>query len=374
MPKKKRTSTWGSKRKRGENSWELRWPNGGHETFHGTAKEADRRLAELRIQYEGATPDITLDQFWSTTFHSYIIDNLAKSTVAGYENYYYRLLQPEFGDSGLRDITSRKIQSWLLTLTVGNAKHARALLRAILSKAFVDELVDDNAAQRRFKMPTEYKREKKNKEAYTRQEFDQILAAVKGEVFEPIALLSGGGGAAREEAMGAKPSEVRFDTVDHDGEEVLIAYVPIVRGVQYIKKQIEVLDHTKNDYRKRDLIILPPYSYRLKEIVDEFLDLGYEWFIDDGYGNPLNPDTVAKSWERWFKTQPFIAKPIGDLRHTYNTHIATYLSPHMAARIMGHSQINTNYSNYYKPTNEHKLDALMGNYGQITNSEYPYGQ
>lgn len=351
-------------------------PNGkpGRETFHGTAKEADRRLAELRIQYEGASPDMTLDQFWESTYHPFAIETLAKSTVAGYENYYERIIGPQFGETELRKITSRKIQSWLLTLTVGNAKHARAVLSAMLSKAFTDELVDDNPAQRRFRMPTEYKRERKNKEAYTREEFDQILAAMKGEPFEAVALLSGGGGAAREEAMGAKPEEVSFKEVDHEGQTALIALVPIVRGVQYIKGKTEVLDYTKNEHRRRDLVILPPYSYRLREIVGEYMAAGYEWFIDDGFGQPMNPDSVAKQFERWFKTQPFIAKPIGDLRHTYNTYVAPIVGPFMAARLMGHSKPNTTYTNYYKPRTEHKIEALMGNYGQMTDSAYPYGQ
>lgn len=265
MPKKEERSTWGSKRKRGQNSWELRYPlpNGkpGRETFHGTAKEADRRLAELRIKYEGMGPDVTLSEFWSTYYYPHIQEHLAESTTPGYERVWRVDIKPTFGDCGIKDITPRKIQAWLDPMTGGKAKHAKAVLSAMLSRAFALELIDDNPAQRRYVMPKGRAPGQRSKEIYTKEELNQIFALAHGELWEGAFILSAFGGASREEAMGVKVDEIEF----HPG----FAVVPIVRGVQRLEGEVKVLDWTKNEHRKRDLIILDPYATRLHQIVSQ---------------------------------------------------------------------------------------------------------
>lgn len=356
MPKKKERSTWGSKRKRGKNSWELRYPlpgnKPGHETFHGTAKEADRRLSELRIQYEGMAPTMTLSEFWDNYYHDHILEHLAESTIPGYENEWFHDVKPAFGHLTLPEITPRRIQAWLDTMTHGKAKHAKGVLSSMLTRAVALELVDENPAALRYVLPTAKAKSQRSKEIYSKVELDGIFLACRGEIWEAAFILSAFGGASREEAMSPKLSEIQFV----DG----VAIVPIVRGIQRLKGEVRILDWTKTKDRKRDLVILPPYSTRLEEIVKEYTRNGYTWLTDDGFGNPRCPNTVAnRLYKNWFGRQQFRYIPFSNLRHAYATYTAQNVHPMMLAKLLGHSQPTTTYNNYYRPTTEDKIAALL---------------
>ena len=65
-------STWGSKRQKSRGVWELRYTVGGRpksSTFRGTAREADRELAALRLRHEGREDTtVTVDAFFWGVF------------------------------------------------------------------------------------------------------------------------------------------------------------------------------------------------------------------------------------------------------------------------------------------------------------------
>lgn len=361
MSKKEERSTWGSKRKRGENSWELRYPlpHGapGRETFHGTAREADRRLAELRIQYEGANSNITLDQFWRTFYLPEILDNLAPSTIDGYKRVYAHDVEPVFGDYILTDITARNIQDWLLSMPKATAKHAKAVLSSILSRAFVLDFVEDNVAQRRYRYPQEAKRER-SAASYTQVEMDEIYHAARGEIWEPAYILAAFGGASREESMSPL-----LDEISWDGD---YAVIPIVRGIQRINGEIIIHDKPKNKYRAREIIIAPPYSRRLREIVNDYRSRGYLWLMDDGFGNVLCPNNVANgSYKRWFIGKPYRYVPFGNLRKSYAAAMnAKGVDGMVISNMLGHNQLSTTYAHYDQLQRDQKiglLGKLMGN-------------
>ena len=368
MPKEER-STWGSKRQRGKNSWQLRWPNDGHETFHGTSKEADRRLAELRILYEGAPPDITLHQFWSAYYAPEAKDHLAESTWTEYERRYERDLREVWGDIPLRKITARPIQQWLSTMTYGSAKKNKALLSAILSRAFALEMVDDNPAQRRgFILPKKDKStpSRRTKRVYTLEELNEIFKACKGEHWEAYFIMAAFGGGQRAEVAGVKPEEVEL--VDD------YAVVPICRGVHRLNGEVVVSDHVKNEYRAANLIVRPPYSSRLDRLALEAMRRGDTWLTDDGFGNPDCPERVVKQYERWFQQQPFRYIPFGNLRNAFSTSLhAMGLEDSTVSKLMRHSTLQTDYANYNRLSANELID-LMDNYGQHGRKSSIYGQ
>lgn len=357
MPKKQSRSTWGAIRKRGENSWELSYTKQGKrtsETIRGSRKDAERKLAELRIKYEGMTSDITLAEFWDSYYYPHIKEHLAASTVPGYKRVWRVDIEPAFGGFNLSEITPRKIQAWLDPMTGGKAKHAKAVLSAMLSRAFALELIDDNPAQRRFVMPKGRAPGQRSKEIYSKEELDQIFALCHGEIWEAAFILSAFGGASREEAMGVMVEEVEF----HPG----VAVVPIVRGVQRLEGEVKVLDWTKNEHRKRDLVILDPYATRLRQLVEEAKDRGDIWMTDNGFGKPMCPNALAnRTYKDWFGRQPIRYIPFSNLRHAYATWTSSKVDPMMLAKLMGHSQPTTTYNNYYRPSTDDKIKALNGN-------------
>lgn len=370
MAGKKRVSTWGSKRKRGENSWELSYPlpNGkrGYQSFRGTAKEADRELANLRVKYEGAQPDITLDQFWNEYYSKEAENRLAKTTWDGYKNVYPREIQPVFGDTPLKDISAREIQTWLSGMTHGKAVTAKRLLSAMLSRAFTLELVDDNVAQRRFILPKEMMEQNTTKETYTIEELDEIFNACRGEQWEAYFIMAAFGGAMRSEAGGVLASEV--DLLDD------YAIVPISRGVHVIKGEVVVQDHTKNEFRKDNLIIRPPYSLRLYKLSIEAMKRGDKWLTDNGAGYPSSPALIVKKYERWFQRQPVRYIPFRNLRNTFSTTLhAMGLEDSTISKLMRHANLTTDY-NHYNRISPKDLTSLIGSYRQFDKNSDAYRQ
>lgn len=354
----KSRSTWGSKRKRGD-AWELRYTVAGKrrtESFHGSASEADARLAELRVQYEQVTELMTLDAFWSTYYLPEARERLAESTVARYTDHYLRDIKPRFGDMAMRDIHPRDIQAWLDGMTSGKARIGKRILSAVLGRAYALEYIDDNPAQRRFVYPTARANGQRSKKIYSLEELIQVYNACTGEIWEAVFILSAFAGASLSEAMSVKLSEIM------EVDDYVVA--PILRSVQHIqhpgeKGVVKALPKPKNEYRERELVVPPPYSHRLMELVDAGVKRGDVWLTDDGFGEPVDPSAITRYYRKWFCTQPMCYVPFGNLRHSYGTLLETAGADGlMASKMMGHAQPTTFYKHYLRPKIEDKIKLL----------------
>lgn len=363
---KKGRSTWGSKRPRGESSWQIRFTDSNtHErvnlSFRGTESEADRKVAKLRIEHEGAQPDITLAEYWDNIYYPEALDRLAESTLPEYERTWRKDIEPEFGDTPITQIKPSDIQAWLKGMTRGKAKHAKSILSAILSSAFAAGLTTDNPAQRRFVMPTAKASRQRSTDVYTEKELQWIFSRCAGEVWEAAFIIAAFGGASREEAMSPKPSEVQIvDTDPTESDPQRLALIPIVRGVQNIKGKVTVLESTKNEYRERVIIIPEPYSTRLGKLADEAAKRGDEWLTDDGFGEPMDPNVMAKRFERWFQSQPMKYIPFSNLRNAYATYMhAKGADGYDLAHLMGHADPSTTYRHYDRPKIEDRIESIL---------------
>ena len=94
-------STWGSileKKKGPDGIYLLRYTVNGKaksETVRGSRSDADRRLAELRIKYEGGIGENpVLCVFWDIVYHPWLKSNLAPKTVdGGIESIHFWILR-----------------------------------------------------------------------------------------------------------------------------------------------------------------------------------------------------------------------------------------------------------------------------------------
>ena len=306
-------SAWGSIRPRGKGVWQIRYTVGGRpasETVRGTKRDAERRRAELWVKYGDKEAPMDLLEFWVGTYEPWMRETLAPKTCENYLSIWKAHILPEFGHVTLRDIRSSDVQRWLLEKTHATARHAKAALSSILSRALVLDLVDDNVAQRRFQMPSKDTSRRVDKSVYKKHELEEIAAACKGEMWEGFLLAAFGGG-QRSEVCG-----VRLDEIEEvDG----YAVAPVNRSVHYAEREVKIKDSAKNEYRETFLIVAPPHSGRVFEIRDEGLSRGDEWLCDDGFGNPTNPAWVSEAYKRWFATQPYKYLPFLNLRPSYAT-------------------------------------------------------
>lgn len=355
-------SSWGSLRPKSKGVWELRYTVGSHqrsETIRGTKKQAERRLSELRIKYENKLTMPTTTQFWKNWYVSYMDSTLAPQTRSEYRRTWSNDIQPIFGDLLLYEITPRMVQDWLTPMTKSKAKHCKACLSSILSRAFALDFIDDNVAQRRYVMPTTTGRSR-SMDTYTLPEMVEIFNACHGEIWEPAFILAAFGGASREESMSPRLSEIQFDAEGN-------ATVPILRGIQRLDGKIVVTEKLKNKYRERNIVIVPPFSYRLREIVYDYMNRGYIWLMDDGMGNVLCPNNVCQgTYKRWFIGKPYRYVTFGNLRKSFATSmVANGMDGLAIANILGHSQLTTTHQHYNNLQEDQKKKLLQNTYGTI---------
>lgn len=360
-----RRSTWGSKRLRYDDCWELRYPLNGKsktEYFHGAAKQADKRLAELRIKYEGVESgdEVTIAQYFDNEFLPRIKEELAAVTIPGYINNFDCHIRKQFGDLKLSELRPKQIQKWLLSMSRATAKHARAVLSSMYSMALVDEIVDDNPVSRRYRMPKESTGKTVDKEIFKPEELAQIAGLAQGEPWEAPFLISGFGGASRYEACGVSP-----DDVTESGE---YAVVDLNKGVHRVGHEIIVTTRLKNEFRPRKIVIEPPYAQRILKLAQEAREAGSEWLCDDGFGGPMDPNTMSTAFKRWFQSQPLVYHPFKNLRNSYATMMLSRgIDGSLVAKMIGNEVRGTTEKHYERPGVDDFMHAIeansMGNYG-----------
>lgn len=348
-------STWGTIRKKGANSWEIRYFVAGNrlrEIVHGSRAKAERRLSELRIKYEGVTNEVTVSEFWDNVYLPEITKQLAPSTVRGYTNKYERHILPIFGSDILRDIKPAKIQSWLLEMSHETAKHCKVVLSSMFAHALMHKVVAENVAAYPYQLPKSQER-RSEKGVYTLDELNEIFELCRGEDWEAIYILAAFGGAQRSEAMGVKLEDISF--IDD------FAAVAIKRSVQRINGEQVIEERTKVEVRRADVIIPPPYSQRLRELAAEAEERGDVWLTDDGEGHPKCPERMAKAYERWFQHQEIKYIPFRNLRNAYSTALhKMQLEDSTISKLMRHSNLTTDYRHYNRISTEDKIELLKG--------------
>lgn len=356
-------STWGSKRYRYDDLWELRYTDAlgqrPSEYIHGNESDADRRLAELRILHEGVDPSglMTLTEFWEFVYLPMAKMVLAPKTLEGYCQKFYHDIQPEFGNVPLKDIRPRAIQKWLNELPPSTARHAKAVLSAILSRAFTEELIDDNPALRRFVLPKGKSGRERSKDKLTYDELCEIAMDCMGEPWEAAFLGSGMGGASRYESCGVQEPDVR--------ERNEYAIVTLRRGVHRVSGEVIVRDALKNEFREREMVIEPPFSKRYlalaKQAKLEAYENGWEnaWLVGDGFGGPMCPNNMSQAYKRWFLNKPHHYIPFSNLRNSYSTYMLERgIDGSMVAKMLGNNERSTTEKHYERPDGASFIAAI----------------
>ena len=359
-------STWGSIRQKDRGVWEVRYPlprdpstgkrRQGSKTVRGTRKAAEQLLAELRAEHgadgDSVGPCMTVRRCWTRHYRPYIGD-LSPSTVKGYESAYASHIEPTFGCRIMEDIGPAEVQRWLDEMSYGAAKKSFAVMRALFNFAADQELLVRNVMDRRFKLPRRSSAARMVcEDIHDLGTLKAVLADCRGEVWEPGFIFSAFGGLRRSEACGVQRPDVEFA----EG----YAIVRVRRGVQCIDGVVRETS-VKTEASELMAIIPRPFSDRLLELVRS--RPGELWMLDDGFGNPLNPDTLAKAYQRWFQQSAHRYIPWKNLRNSYATMLhEAGVELGMIAKLLGHSTPVTTFKHYDKPSAE-ALAAIVSRLG-----------
>lgn len=364
-------SSWGSKRQKRRGVWELRYTVAGKpktETFRGTAREADRRLLALRLRHEKAAedPSTTLSAFFWGVFVPECEARLdappesgnkplALTTYKGYVRYFRHSIEPTFGDTALEDVRARDVQDWLSGMTFGTARHAKAILKIIMNRAEDLEYIDHHPLGKRYIMPTAKSARQRSSDIYDPDELDAIFRECEGELWEPFYILAAFGGAQRAEAVGVRAPEIEW----RENEAGLWAVCPVRRGVHLLDGEVVVQERAKNDYRSEPLIVPPPYAARLGEIAGAVIAEGGAWLADDGFGGPIDPETVTRAYKRWLSASAHRYVPFGNLRNSYSTMLHRLgLEDSLISKLMRHANMTTDYRHYNRLDADGKIELL----------------
>ena len=349
--------SWGSIRAIGKGVWELRWPRSpdpdtgkrrqGSEVVRGSRKAAETRLAELRAEFGGGidrTQGITVATCWERYYFP-SLKHLAATTRDRYQGHYNVSIGPLYGDMPMEAIPPYEVQRNFSEMTYGKAASAHRIMRAFFNYAENIGLITTNVMKRTYKLPEkspETTARRASTDVFSWDELVSIYEEGRGETWEEPFILAAFAGCRREEACG-----VRVGEIIRDGE---FATIELRRGVKTGKGGIPEIGKLKNESSYRTIAVMEPFASRLLELQDEYRRLGYIWMHDDGFGQPIKPETMSQSYSRWLERNGYRPIPFKNLRNSLATAMhSAGVDLKMIAKMYGHTTDHITYKNYSRP-------------------------
>ena len=162
MPKEKRASkkrsSWGCVQRVAQGKYRLRWMEDGvrrTETLHGTRREADDRMAEIRTRV-GSGPSkrqVTVGEAYERYYWPHVRDTAVDNTRANTASIWRAHVSPRWAGAALRDVRPAELQEWLLSLTRSQATAALRVMRGVFREAALYELADPAPLAVCYRMP-----------------------------------------------------------------------------------------------------------------------------------------------------------------------------------------------------------------------------
>lgn len=345
----RKRSSWGSNQSMGQGKRRIRYmadtgDGRGYtrrsETVYGTRKQADEVLAQRRIEHSQDKPVPTLRQAYEAWWLPEITErlnskDLSQNTYQGYVSRWKVHIEPTFGDMSITAIRPLSIQEWLSTMTYDIASSSLRVLKQILDKCVLFEIISANPASASYRLPRQ--RVARDKTVYSLSELEGVLAALKGSVAYPAAVLCGIGSCRVGEALGVRSDDVSA----YRYEDMTLAIVNIERQVD---NSGNVLSTLKNPQSRRPVIIPEPWSL-------DILDIENQWLSDKGYGQPIGQPVFRTSWKKDLQKCGLKYIPTGNLRNSWRTIYRWELGidEDMVEKMMGHAGKNVGEIHYDRP-------------------------
>ena len=354
MPKRRRP--WGSITTVSRGKQIVRWventPQGRvrkSKTLACTYREADRWLAERRVKCEEPAV-MTVGDLWEAYELPELEDRVAEGslspqTLRQYRSSWNKHVSPRWSSVPCTKVRALDIQDWMLTLTTSCALTARKVLKNVLAKAEMLDVIGSNPADRKFRLQ---KQECKARDIYTYDELRSIADAVKGTECEVPFLLSAFAGLRVGEACGVPVSCVSFK------KDCAVIDVRL----QLTSK--EITDRLKTRNARRTAIIGEPWSLRLRDVLHGLPDRA-EWTNDDGTGSPCPRWSVSRAWDDALSKSGIRRLSMRALRPSYETwmHWDAGVPLDKLAKLMGHASSRTTEGIYDRPSDSNLTEEAL---------------
>lgn len=321
------------------------------------AREVEARLLSMRAVMRGKSGRMRLDDYVEYEYWPVAVGRMAASSLDTYRRELDKRILPSLGRMDVRDIDRRAIQRMVDGCATRDvAEKAVSVLKTVLNQAKGDQIVTSNPAEAKFAWPAPGKPRDPGV-VVTRFEgmapfFEAIDALGNPETAELLAVTGF--------LMGLRPEE-RYGLDWEDfapgmaGARVRRAYVtasPRHGGLQ--------LKDPKTELSARFVPAPPDARARLARIGE-----GRSGPVLLGAGGGrLSPSTGVKRWNRFLReaAEAGFGLPrvtVENMRHSFATsflHAGGNVED--LSRILGHSDINTTYRRYVRPSEDDASRAV----------------
>lgn len=357
MTRKKRRRSWGSITSVTRNRHIVRWventPSGRirrSKTIDGTYRQADRFLAEKRIEVE-QPPVMTVGELWSEYERPLMSDRLnsgdmAPKTVRQYDTAWNKHVCPKWGKTPCTCVRPLDIQRWLLSMSSSTGKICRVVLKNTLEHAVMYELLDSNPASKKFRFS---EREKKESRVYTQDQLDKLWGVVQGSVCEVPFLLCAHAGMRVGEACGMPIDRVR----------------PVEGGIvldvlSQLSEDGDPRAKLKTESSRRTVALSDPWADRVQTLIAE-LPKQAVYVNDNGFGEPVPRWSVLSKWQDLVRNSDVPYMPMQALRPSFETilHWQAGVPVEQVSRIMGHRQVSTTLAHYDRPCGDELVSVAL---------------
>ena len=176
---------------------------------HGTMRDAQALAVRLDLEM-GGNPALgsgaTLDGYFEGVFMASHAD-LDPKTLANYRTIWRLHVSPRFGALPVAEPSPAAVQSWVSSMTRGNAVHAAKLLRSVLRDAWYMGLLPSEPMRR----PLRYPKPKQGKlDVWDGSEVLYALSRLHGHRLLPLVAVMVGAGLRRSEAMALTWEDMDF--------------------------------------------------------------------------------------------------------------------------------------------------------------------
>lgn len=255
-------------------------------------------------------------------------DKVRPNTLDGYRSSILGHLIPDLGDVSIEDLTSSRIQEWLLSFpTRGVAVRSYSSLRQVVRWSI-----------RRYDLriwdPTTVSYEMPRSQRYVpvvlgRDDTLRLIEGIKGQTWELTVALGALCGLRRCEACGLMWQDIDLET----------GWTRIARGRHDIHG--EVVDMPPKTEMSARLVIVPGfYLPRVRELARP-----------EGYLCELSPAAIARKYKAFCLEHELPYVPMKNLRHTWATQaLERGVSIEEIMMYLGHTNIDTSYEHYLRRT------------------------
>lgn len=324
----------------------------------GNKRNAQRIAEEIRQQFElelNTPTSVTADKS-NMLFGDYMLDWLKKqkhivetTTYSGYEHNVNKIAD-YFNDLGitLQELKTKHIQQFYdylqqtYNIKWNTVKRYHANIHKALEDAIRLELLDNNPASH-----IEHRKvEQYIADYYNEQELKQLFEIAKGELIEPIILVTSYYGLRKEETLGLK-----WDAIDFENKTITIKHTVTNASINGKRKMVKK-DRTKSKSSYRTLPLIDDIEQvllnqkRKQEENRQFFGNSYKnkdnYIFVDEEGNLIKPDRVSRRFNKLLKDNNLKHIRFHDLRHSVATLLlAKGRTLGEIQKWLGHSTITT---------------------------------